>query len=52
MLDAPAQLGRPHRPNVQAVDQALTDRGIPPGIVRADIALRAYHQTTVTTRFT
>ncbi|WP_342456449.1 hypothetical protein [Streptomyces coeruleorubidus] len=24
----------PHRPYVQAVDQALADRGIPPGIVR------------------
>ncbi|MGW0477263.1 hypothetical protein [Streptomyces coeruleorubidus] len=36
--------GLPHWPNVQA----LTDRGIRPGIVRADIALRAYHQTATT----
>ncbi len=37
--------GLPHWPYVQAVEQALTDRGLPPGIVRADVALRAYHQT-------
>ncbi|WOT40577.1 DUF6292 family protein [Streptomyces coeruleorubidus] len=37
--------GLPHWSYVQAVDQALTDRAIPPGIVRADVALRTYHQT-------
>ncbi|MFJ8719658.1 DUF6292 family protein [Streptomyces violaceus] len=37
--------GAPHWPYVQAVDQALTGRGIPPGIVRADVALRADHQS-------
>jgi hypothetical protein len=37
--------GLPHWPYVQAVDEALTARGIPPGIVRADIALRPYHRT-------
>lgn len=30
---------------MEAVDQALADRGIPPGIVRADVALRPYHDT-------
>jgi hypothetical protein len=34
----------PHWPYVQAVDQALAGRGIPPGIVRADVALRPYHE--------
>jgi hypothetical protein len=34
----------PYVPYIQAVDQALTDRGIPPGIARADVALRAYCQ--------
>ncbi|MCZ4607786.1 DUF6292 family protein [Streptomyces sp. Lzd4kr] len=50
LLDPPAWHGLwaqelPHWPYVQAVDQALTDRGITLGIVRADVALRAYHQT-------
>lgn len=34
----------PHWPYVRALDQVLTDRGIPPGIVRADRTSRAYHQ--------
>jgi hypothetical protein len=33
----------PHWP-LRAVDRTLADRGIPPGIVRADVALRPYHQ--------
>ncbi|MFE6520861.1 DUF6292 family protein [Streptomyces sp. NPDC057794] len=50
LLDPPGwhrlwKTGLPHWPYVQAVDHALTDRGIPPGIVRADIALRPYHRT-------
>ncbi|GGV90757.1 hypothetical protein GCM10010228_79810 [Streptomyces massasporeus] len=38
-------LAQVHWPYVSAVDQALTDRGIPPGIVRAGIALRPYYET-------
>jgi hypothetical protein len=34
----------PHWPYASAVDQALTDRGVPPGIVRADVALRPYYE--------
>jgi hypothetical protein len=36
--------GLPHWRYLQAVDQALTNRGIPPGIVRADVVLRPYHE--------
>jgi hypothetical protein len=46
LLDPPGWPGlRPHWPYVSAVDQALTDRGIPPGIVRVDSALRPYYET-------
>ena len=50
LLDPPGwhrlwKTGLPYWPYAQAVDQALADRGIPPGIVRADIALRPYHRT-------
>ncbi|MEU5396072.1 hypothetical protein [Streptomyces tibetensis] len=36
--------GVPHWPYASALDQALTDRGIPPGIVRADVALRPHYE--------
>ncbi|GGV90708.1 hypothetical protein GCM10010228_79640 [Streptomyces massasporeus] len=46
LLDPPVWPGlKPHWPYVRAVDQAPTDRGIPAGIVRADIALRPYYET-------
>lgn len=35
-LDSGSAQRLPHRPYVQAVDEALTARGIPPGTVRAD----------------
>jgi hypothetical protein len=49
LLDPPGwhqlyQRDAPHWPYVKAVNQALADRGIPPGIVRADIDLRPYHE--------
>jgi hypothetical protein len=36
--------GVPHWPYASAVDQELNARGIPPGIVRADVALRPYYE--------
>ncbi|MEU6258625.1 hypothetical protein [Streptomyces sp. NPDC047043] len=50
LLDPPGWPGRPqglpHWPYVQAVDAALTARGIPPGVVRADVRTRQRGLTT------
>jgi hypothetical protein len=50
LLDSPGWCGRPHRlphwPYVRAVDEALTARGIAPGIVRADVHDRQWGLTT------
>jgi hypothetical protein len=50
LLDPPGWCGRlqrlPHWPYVRAVDEALTARGIPPGIVRADVHDRQWGLTT------
>lgn len=50
LLDPPGWPGRPqglpHWPYVQAVDEVLTARGVPPGIVRADVRPRERGLTT------